>query len=431
MNNISFVSLFAFKGFKQQFRKYLFTLIIVLCGVFLINTALTFFIAGNKLMDMQFKDNKSLRQLIVKPTDQNSLSLSEIEYWKADSRYSVFPNIIGPTSDVPEFFTYNINGSKQIVPILYIVVPYEALSFYGIDGIDKEKYENQNGIILNNTENSSFGSMPKPAVGIDFFVWRTDPENPTQKILDERTKYFNEVCTNDEKAMDAVFTCKVLKYDSIKGFSDKYSNFAVMSLNTYKKIGARNNMESVPKFLRESQVPAGMTVIVNNFDDVENVVKDFEHARFVVDYTLSDFKNLSMTINIAKLGSIIFGILIGLIVFISIFNTIGQLLYSKRHEIGLMVSQGFTNSNVSWVFIMQMLINVVFVTLFLYIVEIALIKYIEKTIQFIKIGNWFELSFEIILIDFVFLVVVVLAACIIPLYSTLRRQPAMLLKEID
>ncbi|GEM_PF-6066114 len=427
MNKALFLSFFSLKSYKRQLVKYIFTLIIIISGIFLINTSLTFMFAGQQLLNKNFENNKILRLMNVVPSNGMNMKLKQIEYWKADSRYFVFPNYNRSNSPFRGIFVFG--NEMSVFSASYLALPYEALDFFGINNINRADWTEKYSIILNSLLFKKGDKIPTLADTVR--AANIPPDSMTSQQLETQKTYLSEILSDEEKRFKGLLSMKLLRFDSIRGFQNKYLDSAIIPISTMKEIEARQMGKTLEQYERSATVSGGMCVIVNNFKDVDNVANEFKKAGFKVEYSLSNFENLTKTVELSKMGVLVFGFLIGLIVFISISNSIGQLLYTKRHEVGLMYSLGLRKMHVGWIFLSQMFVNIGIVTCLLFICQYVLSYIIINNFDFKDIGSPLGLTILVTLIDFLFLVVVSSIATSIPLFFTLRKQPARLIKDVD
>ncbi|MGL5550303.1 MAG: hypothetical protein ACRDD4_11445, partial [Culicoidibacterales bacterium] len=133
MSKFQFFLWYLKKCFISHFRRWLFPLIIMIAGMVLVNATIGVMLAGNEVIKQNFSENKTLRFMTVDyDTLSRNMTLSQIEAFNQDERFEAFPFFID---------SFTAKTAAEDVTLQYVVVPYEALAFFGFETVDQAAWK--------------------------------------------------------------------------------------------------------------------------------------------------------------------------------------------------------------------------------------------------------------------------------------------------
>ncbi|MGL4972580.1 MAG: FtsX-like permease family protein [Culicoidibacterales bacterium] len=408
MSKFQFFLWYLKKCFISHFRRWLFPLIIMIAGMVLVNATIGVMLAGNEVIKQNFSENKTLRFMTVDyDTLSRNMTLSQIEAFNQDERFEAFPFFID---------SFTAKTAAEDVTLQYVVVPYEALAFFGFETVDQTAWEAGEIMLLDQriAEQSQLSSGE--VIGL-----------PTVKLPLEVVG--SEVVAREVAQLPPI-PVTIDQTISLE-FIPKLSHYSIISPQTYYQVMAQSANKSLAEFKRDVFVENGAAIIVNEFNDIDAVAQLFKNQLYSVDYALEAFENITQTTQIAQIVAIGFSALIGLIIALTITNAIMQFLYYQKHEFGLLQSMGVRKSVLFATAFGEVFLQAVIVLVLVTPIQIMMNSVIVEVFFPYEGVSTLIISSLVFGFNVVFISGISLLGTAVPIWQTLKQPPALLMKAME
>ncbi|MGL5531052.1 MAG: FtsX-like permease family protein [Culicoidibacterales bacterium] len=408
MSKFQFFLWYLKKCFISHFRRWLFPLIIMIAGMVLVNATIGVMLAGNEVIKQNFSENKTLRFMTVDyDTLSRNMTLSQIEAFNQDERFEAFPFFID---------SFTAKTAAEDVTLQYVVVPYEALAFFGFETVDQAAWKAGEIMLLDQriAEQSQLSSGE--VIGL-----------PTVKLPLEVVG--SEVVAREVAQLPPI-PVTIDQTISLE-FIPKLSHYSIISPQTYYQVMAQSANKSLAEFKRDVFVENGAAIIVNEFNDIDAVAQLFKNQLYSVDYALEAFENITQTTQIAQIVAIGFSALIGLIIALTITNAIMQFLYYQKHEFGLLQSMGVRKSVLFATAFGEVFLQAVIVLVLVTPIQIMMNSVIVEIFFPYEGVSTLIISSLVFGFNVVFISGISLLGTAVPIWQTLKQPPALLMKAME
>jgi len=411
------------KSYRHNMKRWTFILVVLFLGLSLINTTLIFIMSGQAMLSSTFTDNNNLKWMEVRTeTRSTPFPLRQIVRNKSEE-YVMFPHYDDGGTRVMFF------SEDDLFTDVGLALPYDALAYFGITGVSRETWENEDIVLLNQTFLAKHDITLETKLSI--------PVAKSKKLMDN-TDLSEEQLSDQLEALLALppIVPQLRLIEEEIQFS-KFKDVNLMPLDMVYRHNARSNDESLRAFMETEDVEEGAIVIVKNFDQIENVANTFKSQGFSVDYALEDFTNLSQILSTFSKMMLLLMAFVTIIITITIGNNLFQFFSYKQREVGLYQSLGINKHQIIATYVLEVLINgvIVFALMFpiIYFGYQAIAQYFLDSLMinsplFTGIENMSLLIFGL---NIVLVLVILLCSTMFCLYKILQQPTTKLLNNND
>ncbi|EDN7760828.1 FtsX-like permease family protein, partial [Listeria monocytogenes] len=337
MNNNKFVFWNFWKNYKKTSKQWLSTGVVTFCGLLLINVTILIVFIGNTYINVNFTENNSLKWIEVQ-SDGPSIPLRQISR-NRDNTITLLPKYEPFMSGVT-FENYDEKGNiKMSMDVNSIFVPYESLEFFGINikDIDKIQWDEGKVILVSPIDAKSNGLLDGQKLSVPF----------------DKTAFNNEFDLSDTELEDYIakinenkieVTVKIREITTLP----QYENYSLLPIQLLVNQHSKVNSISEDEFISNAKLTDGFYIIVKKFEDVDKIANEYKARGYSLKYALESFQNLSEILSNVKLVSNYFIILVSIIISITFINNCSQILYHRKHEIGLQQALGISKRSLIW-----------------------------------------------------------------------------------
>lgn len=421
MNKITFILWNFWKNYQKDNRRWLTMGIVTFCGLLLINVTILIVFVGNTYINTNFIDNNSLKWIEVEK-DGAPVPLRQIVR-NSDDRVTMLPRYDTFMSGI-SFESYDESGNiEAVMDVPNIFIPYESLDFFGIetDDISKAAWDNGEIVLM-----SPFYAEQNNLV-----------ENQQLVVPFSKEAFNNEFHLSDEELAAYVerfnqdpikVTVKIREITTLP----QYQNYSLFPLELLYKQHSKVNSESAEVFIANAELTAGFYIIVHDFADVDLVANEYKMKGYTLEYALESFQNLSSVLANVQIVSNYFILLVVVIISITFVNNCSQILYNRKHEIGLQQALGINKTSLIWSTLVEFLFQnalVMVLVLPTIVAEWLIVQnMLEEAVAQI---NGINAVLFVWGINGIIVISISLIGCILPLVKTFRLQIVKLLNSID
>jgi len=415
-----FIVDFIWRSFMTNIGRWVSSIVILFCGIIIVNMSFAAWYISQQEIDNNFTNNEDLKILNVSYDAQSArMTYNSINAYEAtDEYYQPVANV----SNLDEPIDF-LSEDGQLLPLKYIVLNDELLKYVQLNSrFSKDQWNTENMIIFNPKSIGLFKDNDDAGAALATTQTLTVDDFQIIKLP------FNQM-RGQEKLVNPDQSNPLLlnNYDMTKQeifLPKKWEGYSIIPEATWFKIIAQKAGKSVDYVKQTVSYPSGMRVVVRDFSKIDAVAHQFERQQFRVEYGLSDFENMTQTVEYFKLGAITFGILIIIMIVITNMNLIKQFIAEQRHEIGLMKSLGYSNQIILSIhlgaFILQALIILFLITvlnLFSLQFTIGLANNIFLSTSLLCLNSFLLLALPTIIIYFI-------------IAQEVKKEEALLLKGV-
>jgi hypothetical protein len=398
-------------------------MVVVLCGLFLLNSVLNILFIGDKALNDNFENNRALLQLNVNNTE-SQMSLRFIETLPKDKEYFLFPHI----SEETNYVSIHAQIPKKPLSCFSCLphgVPQEFIKLLGFKNISKEKWENEPLIILGEKWARDFHLKYGDKIeirpdGNEFLQSNLTAEEQRQYLKNAKPIVLQVVGIAKENFDGAL-------PDISRGV---YTGHSYVSIKTIKEIAALCVDRSVSQYQGSIKIDSGFTVVVRNFDNVDKVAKRFKDMGFTVTYALSQFQSLSTIVGIAKISTIFLIVLVGIILVVTVSNALMQLFYYRRSEIGLMLSIGISKKDLLSSFLLENVYQYLCIFIIIIPFQIIFNRFVVDKFTELNIVDYISpnLTSKVIIADVIIILIILPIGLILSQFQMYKRKTSELIK---
>jgi len=408
---VIFLRWFSLRSFKYNFKNWLFPLLVIISGLMLLNVTLVMVSTGNSIIDETFLNNKNLKLLMIEPS-----RTSEKVMLRQIARNNN-PDIVAyPYMNAMNTQLSFERGEEQLQNF-GIPLPYEALAVLEIEGIDKERWDNGEIIIVP----FEFASKFNINVGNTFSI----PFQKTEVLMNDTT--FD---SDFETGVGRIIAAYEPRHVEVVALADvplsKFPDTGIVPLNLYYDVQAASTGKSVEEYIATQSSQDGMGVLVKEFDDIEKTVKNFTDRQYEVTYALSDFKNMTGIVRSLTQGMNLFVFVVSLIIIVTIMNSLFQMFFYKKREIGLLMAMGIEKKVIIASYLIEIILQNIIVCLIIIPVVIMLQKigldqFATLDISLQQVDNFAELVLHNMYFNVGFVFSTTFIASLLPFVQTFRK----------
>ncbi|MBC1945380.1 hypothetical protein HCJ32_10420 [Listeria booriae] len=421
MAKMKFIFWNFWKNYKKNSKQWLSTGVVTLCGLLLINVTILIVFIGNTYININFTENNSLKWIEVQ-SDGPPVPLRQISRNK-DNRITLLPRYEPLMSGVM-FEDYDEKGNIiTSINVNNVFVPYDSLGFFGIDvkDIDKGKWDAGEIILFSPFDAKNNGVLEGQKLTVPFDREAFNDEfDLNDSELENYVNKFNENKIEVEVKIREITTLP------------KYDNYSLLPIQLLINQHSKVNSISEDEYISNAKLTDGFYIIVKRFEDVDKIAGEYKSIGYSLEYALESFQNLSDVLSNVKLVSNYFILLVTIIISITFINNCSQILFHRKHEIGLQQALGISKASLIW----STLIEFIFQSIIVMTIILPTIMFEWMVVRNMLTDNIEQMNGVVAVlfvwgINWIIVLAISFIGAMFPLMRTFKLQIVKLLNSID
>jgi len=414
---MKFLQWFSFRSFRYNFRNWLFPIFVIISGLLLLNVTLVMVSTGDSIIETTFLNNQNLKLLVIKPDRTTEKLLLRQIARNNNAEIVAFPYMKAINAGI------SFEKGDEMVQNFGVPLPYDALAVLGIDGISKERWDNGEVVIVPQTFADNFKITQGTKLSI--------PLQKTESLMaeglsdDEFAQKLEQIQNNYQTR-----EVEVVALDEIP--LSKLPETGIIPLNLYYDVQATSSGKSVEEYIATESAQDGMGVLVKEFNAVERVAKDFTDRQYNVEYSLADFKNLSQIVDTLRTGMQLFIAVVSVITVVTIMNSLFQMFFYKRREIGLLMAMGIkkqviVSSYIIEIIFQNLIVCLIIIPIVIVLQNIGLAQFSKLELPLGAIENMHAITMNNIYFNIIFVFCTTVIGSLLPFIRTFRNTIVQLI----